>query len=124
MTIQKTVLIAEDDSAIMAALKKKCDGLGVRVVTCADGAACISLVQQEKVDCMLVDLVMPEKSGFDVLAAMKGTPNEATPAFVLTNLGGQDDAIKAKELGADEYFIKSQTPLKDVIARVKEELGI
>jgi len=122
MTTQKTVLVAEDDSAIMMALKTKCEKIGLNVKTCSNGVECLNILNSDQVDCLLLDLLMPEKDGFEVLAGKRDSKNKDIPTFVLTNLGGQDDALRAKELGATEYFVKSMTPLKDVIEHVEKAL--
>lgn len=122
MSEQKSILVAEDDSAIAMALKTKCELLGYKVTVCKNGAECLGVLEKEAVDCVLLDLVMPEKDGFEVLQGKGETMNKDVPTFILTNLGGQDDALRAKELGATEYFVKAMTPLKDVVARVEQEL--
>ena len=80
------------------------------------------MMEKEKFDLMLLDLVMPIMDGFGVLEHMKKANNQI-PVIVSRNLSQEADLGRAKELGAKDYFIKSDTPINDVISHIKEILG-
>ncbi|MEK9174700.1 MAG: response regulator [Patescibacteria group bacterium] len=74
---------------------------------------------------ILLDLLMPKKDGFYVLEVVKNNPEwKLIPVLVLSNLGGDEEIKKAIALGADDYFVKSQHPVEDVIQKVKIMLDI
>ena len=77
---------------------------------------------KEKFDLILLDLIMPVMDGFELLEKMKERGLK-TPVIVLTNLGQTEDAKKAKELGAVDYFIKSNTAIADVVKHIDKVLG-
>lgn len=77
--------------------------------------------EKEKPTLILLDIMMPKMSGFDVLRHLKSKPDlKSIPVVVLTNLAGKDDAEKALELGAVMYLVKSQYDPKEVTEKVKE----
>ena len=70
---------------------------------------------------ILLDLIMPQLDGFSLLQALKEKQIQ-TAAIVLSNLGQEEDQKKAKELGAVQYFVKANTPISQIVQRVKEIL--
>jgi CheY-like chemotaxis protein len=66
---------------------------------------------------------MPKKDGFAVLAALR-TRKDNTPVIVSTNLGQEEDIERAKKLGAQDYFVKSNTPIAEVIEHIKQTLAL
>ena len=81
------------------------------------------MIDSEKPDIILLDLIMPNKNGFELLSELKLDPRERkVPVIVLSNLGQASDIEKAKELGADDYLIKADMPLKDLSEKVKYHL--
>lgn len=81
----------------------------------------IALVEKEQFDLILLDLIMPKVDGFAVLATLKEKKNK-TPVMVLTNLSQENDVKRAREFGAKEFFIKSNTPIADIVERVMKLL--
>lgn len=118
---KKTILVAEDDQYLARALVDKLERAGFMVIMVSDGEAAIKQLLDKKIDLALLDLIMPKKNGFDVLAELKG---KAVPVIVLSNLGQEDDVAQARSLGAIDYFVKADISLKDVIKKVEEHLGI
>ena len=117
------VLIAEDDSTLRDALAAKFINAGFDTVMCDDGKECLNLLNKEKVDGIVLDLLMPEKDGYDVLKEKVDTKNADTPVYVVTNLGREEDCEKAKELGAKVCYVKASVSLKEVIEYVKNDLS-
>ncbi|MGA2417679.1 MAG: response regulator [Candidatus Staskawiczbacteria bacterium] len=117
------ILIAEDEDFLVQALKDNLTADGCTVDVAKDGEEAIEKVGKKKPDIILLDLLMPKKDGFYVLEELKKNPKwKLIPVIVLSNLG-EDTAIKrAMELGADDYFVKSQHPIEEVIEKVKDYL--
>ena len=116
---QKKILIAEDERAIASILALKLNHAGYNAETAPDGEAALEMLKAKTYDLILLDLIMPKKDGFSVLEELKkrGT---TTPVIVLSNLGQERDVSRAKELGAIDFFIKSNTPLIDIAERVQK----
>ena len=84
-----------------------------------NGAEAIEKLKTEEYSMVLLDLIMPVIDGFGVLEEIRSRQLK-TPVIILSNLGQDEDRAKAKELGAVDYFVKSNTPIADIISRVKD----
>ena len=111
---RKAILIVEDEKPMARALELKLTKEGFDAQSVYDGEAAIEILQKQKFDFILLDLVMPKADGFKVLEAI-GKMKIKTPVIVLSNLAQQEDTQKAKELGAQEFFVKSNVPLAEVV---------
>lgn len=116
------ILLVEDDKPIATALKLKLEDSGYDVVYAEDGAIALDSLKDETFNLILLDLIMPNVDGFEVLEKMK-EQNITTPVIILSNLGQDEDIKKAKELGAEDYFIKTDIDLKELIEYIKKQLG-
>ncbi len=112
-----SLLIVEDEKPIAHALKLKCESEGYTTVLVADGVEALEVLATTSFDCILLDLIMPGKDGFTVLAEMKEWSTK-TPIIVLSNLGQESDRARCKELGAIDYFIKADMSIAQVVAAV------
>lgn len=118
----KKILIAEDEKPMANALSLKLRSAGFETTLVYDGESAISALRESPFDLILLDLVMPKKDGFFVLAELKKL-NIAVPVIVSSNLSQEEDIKRARELGARDYFIKSDTSLSQVVEKVKQALG-
>lgn len=118
----KKILIAEDDEAIASALMLKLKIKGYDVTQADNGASALEEIKSNKYDMVLLDIVMPEMDGFEVLAGLKGTEIKA-PIIVTSNLSQEEDIQKAKDLGATDYLVKANSTLVDIINYVEKHLG-
>ena len=100
------------------ALSLKLRSAGYETEVVYDGDSVISSIQSSKYDLIILDLVMPKKDGFTVLAELKQL--QGPPVIVSSNLSQEEDVRRAKELGAIGYFVKSDTTLAEVVDRVKK----
>lgn len=124
MTNAKTILIAEDDPFISKVYKVKFSKSNYNVLTAANGEEALAKLKKNKLDLILMDLIMPIKSGFDVLEEMQKDPSHADiPVIVLTNLGQDSDVEKAKKLGAKDFVIKSNATIEEIIKKVDKYLA-
>lgn len=115
------ILIVDDERPLARALELKLTHEGFEAKTALDGESAIEILKEEKFDLMILDLVMPKLDGFGVLKKMREIKNE-TPVIVVSNLSQKEDAKKSKELGAVDFFVKSDIPISDVVAKIKDTL--
>lgn len=119
--MSKIILIAEDEKPMANALNLKLQSVGFETHVVNDGEAAIAALKESKYDLLVLDLVMPRNDGFYVLGEIKKL-NIMIPSIVISNLGQEEDKIRAKDLGALYYFIKSDTSLAAIIEQVKKVL--
>lgn len=118
------VLLVEDDSFLASMYVTKLELEGFEVRTAADGEKGLKLAGEEKPDVVLLDIILPKMSGFDVLADLKKeSSTKDTPVILLTNLGQRDDVQKGIELGAADYLIKAHFMPSEVIQKIKKATG-
>ena len=117
----KNILIIEDEKpmAQVLELKLKYAGFSTRVVF--NGKDAVDLLLDESFDLILCDLIMPKMDGYTVLAILKERKIK-TPIVVLSNLSQKADEKYAKDFGAKDFFIKSNTPLTSIVERIIEIL--
>lgn len=114
----KKILIAEDERPIANALSLKLQSAGYETVVVYDGEAAISQIKSDKFDLILLDLMMPKKDGFAVLEEAKKAKITA-PIIVSTNLSQEEDKKRALDLGAKDYFVKSDITLSEIVEKIK-----
>ncbi len=117
----KLLLIVEDERPLSHALEMKLKNQGYTTKVVTNGQDAIKELKSAKYDLMLMDLIMPMMDGFAVLEEMKNA-KIAVPVIVLSNLGQDEDRAKTKALGAIDYFVKSNTPITDIVNRVQSSL--
>lgn len=115
----KKVLIIEDDSFLQGLAANKLSKNDFDVDTANKGEDAITKIVNQKFDCILLDLMLPDISGFDILKNLKEA-NQKTPVIVFSNLSNDKDIKKAMDLGANEYLIKSNFTLEELVEKVKE----
>lgn len=92
---------------------------GFETHVCANGLEGLKEAQTGKYAIILLDLIMPQMDGFAFLQELKDKKIK-TPVIVLSNLGQDEDKTRAMELGAVGYFVKSNTPITEIITQVKK----
>ena len=116
------ILIVEDERPLAHALELKLGHEGYQTTTAATGSQALSEGQSNAYDLILLDLILPEIDGFTILKELKAKGIKA-PIVVLSNLGQAEDQKKAKELGAADYLVKSNSPLSQIVALIKTLLS-
>jgi len=125
MNKKKSVLIVEDDQFISKAFKETFEAEGFVVKVAFNGEEALSILRKFMPDIILLDLVMPVKNGFEVLKDVKRQGRlSKIPIIVATNLGEEQYIVKAKEMGANDYILKSELSRSDLVKKVKLRLGI
>lgn len=112
------VLITEDDPSISKALESKMQKEGVEVVVVTNGKQAIEELNKGDYKVLLLDLLMPEVSGWDVLAHIK-EKNISIITLIISNLATGTDRNKALDMGAKEYIVKAEINLSDLVSKVK-----
>lgn len=118
--VQKKIMIIEDDRFLSSVLKARLEKDGFTVIQAFDGESAIQLLKTEAPNLIVLDLIMPKMTGFDVLKTISVTPQVAgAPVVIVSNLAQDSDIEKAKELGAKEYFVKVKVSVDDLVERIK-----
>ena len=121
----KKVLLVEDDDSLASVYLTRFEAEGFNVKRVSNGEDALAATIEFRPDIILLDVMMPKVSGFDVLDILRNTPETANVKVVmLTALSQETDKQKASELGVDDYLVKSQVVISDVVERVKRHLGL
>ena len=118
---KKTVLIGEDELPLAKALTFKFENKGYTVIAVKDGAEVIDNLDKGGIDVLLLDLMMPNVNGFEVLEHITKKKMKL-PVYVSSNLGQTEDREKAQKHNIKDFFVKSDTSLNDIIDTVEKEL--
>ena len=122
---KKKILLVEDDMALSAVYRSRLEIEGFDVREANNGEDALSATVEYRPDLILLDVMMPKISGFDVLDILRNTPETANVRIImLTALSQPKDRERAESLGVDDYMVKSQVVIGDVVARVKHHLGV
>lgn len=113
------VLIADDNPQILELLEAYLEPLGVQVSLAADGESTLASVERTLPDLILLDIMMPRKSGFEVCRLLKDDPRYADiPIIMVTALNEGGDIERARECGADDYISKPVNKI-ELLSRVR-----
>jgi len=119
MAVIKLVIV-EDEEILQSVLKEKFELAGFEVFIAADGEAAIPLIQEVNPKIVILDLLLPKKDGFTILTELKTNSSlKNIPVVVLSNLGQDEEIKRALTLGALDYFVKTQHPIKEVVEKIK-----
>lgn len=114
------ILIAEDDKFLASAYKVKLTKAGFEAKIASNGEETMKMLEEFIPDLILLDLIMPIKDGFTTLQELKASEKfKNIPVIVASNLGQKEDIEKAKALGAEDYVIKSNLELNDLVVKVE-----
>ena len=123
MSKSKKIIILEDDRILLKALNIELISNGFEVLSATDGVSGIKIIEKEKPDLILLDLVMPKMHGFEVLKKLKNNKNTKNiPVIILSNLGQEEEIKKGMELGAFDYYKKASTDLSELSDKIKKSL--
>mgnify|MGYP003419446698 CR=1 FL=1 len=118
---KKKILILEDEKPLAHALELKLTHEGFEVITTDNGEMGVSILEKETFDLVLSDLIIPGLDGFGVLERIK-TKKIKAPVIVMTNLNQEEDKQRAYDLGAVDFFVKSNSTLSEIVEAVKKKI--
>ncbi len=117
------IILVEDEQILLKALSIQLLSAGFEVLTANNGEAGLELIKKEKPDAILLDILMPKMTGFEVLEHLKKDAHlKNIPVIVLSNQGQEAEKQKGLSLGAADYYVKSDTDLSDLTNKVKAVL--
>lgn len=119
----KKILIIEDEEILLDLLKRKITDEGFEVLTAKDGEEGLKLARLSKPDLILLDPVVPKKSGFEIMEELK-KDNNSPPAsiIIISNSGQPVELEKAKELGAKDWLVKTQFDLCELLEKINKHI--
>ena len=120
-----SILVVEDDPILKNLLGHTLAGK-YQTVYASDGNEALALVDQHKPVLILLDLMLPTMGGFEVLAAIRARTDElrTVPVIVVSNLGAEADIEKAKSMGANDYLIKAEVAIEEIVAKMEALLAV
>lgn len=122
-TNKPTIVVIEDDLLLLKAYGIKFKKEGWNTVLLPDGRTAMNYLGEIPPDAVLLDLMIPEPSGFEILEALRKNEQwKNVPVFVLTNAGQEESRERAEQLGITEYLVKVDTRIDDVVAKIKKIL--
>lgn len=118
------ILIIEDDKFLIKLYNDKLTRAGFDVSMAISGEEGLAKVENEKPDIVLLDVILPQKNGFDILSELKLNPDTKNiPVIILTNLGQESDIKTGLELGAADYLVKTDFSINKLPEKVKTVLA-
>jgi CheY-like chemotaxis protein len=120
MSKQTKLLLAEDDEILAKVITEELTEAGFTVTHVVTGSEAITAAQNGRPDLILCDVLMPEKTGFEALEELKASPvTKDIPVIMLTMLGSDEDIKKGFQLGANDYIVKSQHAVAEIVEKVQ-----
>ena len=118
------ILVVDDEPGIVDIARANLEGLGYRVISAGNGLEALELIRQESPDLVILDILMPEVDGWDVLESVEADPEMAgIPIIMLTARASDEDVLRGLESGAVEYMTKPFYP-QELVAAVKINLHV
>lgn len=119
----KKILIVEDEKVLSDLVEEEFDSMGFDTRVAGDGELALKLARSFDPDVIMLDLILPKKGGLEVLKELKIDPALKTiSVIVLSNLSGDESVRMAMTFGANDYFIKTQSSIFEVIEKVRKQL--
>jgi len=120
----KFILVVEDDPVLKNLLGHTLAGK-YQTLYASDGNEALALLEANKPVLVLLDLMLPTMDGFAVLQSIRARTDELknVPIIVVSNLGADTDIQKAKSLGANDYLIKAEVAIEEIVAKIESVLG-
>ncbi|MFW5888296.1 MAG: response regulator transcription factor [Patescibacteria group bacterium] len=117
------ILLIEDDEVLSGMYKMKMKQEGYDVVLADNGENGLEKAKTDKPDIILLDLILPQKDGYQVLEELKQSKEtKDIKVFILSNLGQNGEIKKGKEMGAEDYFIKADLTPGQLVEKIKKRL--
>ncbi len=120
--MSKKILIVEDDTFLQGLAANKLTAAGFEATTASTGELAKAELAKNKFDCILLDLTLPDISGFDILKSIRET-SKTLPVIVFSNLSEDKDVKQATDLGATDYLVKSNFTLEELVEKIEKTLS-
>lgn len=118
---KRSVLIVDDEESLTNVLARKFTDEGITAYTAYDGKQGLETALEKRPDVILLDIMMPEMDGFDVMKALQQDPwGKDVPVILLTNSSSLDTVAKAVSSGMSEFLVKTEMKLDQVVDHVKQ----
>ncbi len=115
----KKILLIEDEPLLGNLLKQRLEKEGYSIYLAKNGEEGLNFLKKEKFDLILLDIILPKISGFELMENLKQDPEvNKAPIVVVSNLGQDQDILKGQNLGAVNYFIKAQVTIEELVEYV------
>lgn len=119
----KKILLVEDDPFLIDIYTTKLKEVGFSVESVSKGKEALKKIKEEKIDLILLDIVLPEETGFSFLKKIKESPEfKEIPVIILSNLGQKREVEEGLHLGATKYLIKAHFTPSEVVEEIKQTL--
>ncbi|PIR06357.1 response regulator [Candidatus Jorgensenbacteria bacterium CG_4_8_14_3_um_filter_38_10] len=123
MSEQKNILLVEDELLLSNILKSRLEKEGFKVFQARDGEMALKFLRETKPDIILLDIILPKISGFEILEELQKNPElQSAPVAIISNLGQESDIQKGRSLGAINYFVKAQVTIDELVGKIREML--
>lgn len=120
MSDAKRILLVEDEPLLGNLLKQRLEKEGFEVTLAKDGEEALARLRETNPDLILLDIILPKISGFELLETVRADPQfERAPVIVISNLGQESDIERGKSLGAVQYFVKAKVSIEELVEHVK-----
>ncbi|MPZ48367.1 MAG: response regulator [Dehalococcoidia bacterium] len=119
MAVEPLILAVDDEAGILRLIKLELSSQGFRVIVANDGEEALRLAEQQRPDIVILDIVMPDMSGLEVMRRLR--ERTSIPIILLTAKDHDEDKVRGLELGADDYLVKPFNP-EELSARVRAVL--
>ena len=116
------ILLVEDDRFISEIYYRKLTENGFDVKLAQDGIEAISFFKDFRPDLVLLDVMLPKKSGWEVLRDIKDIKDSEAKVIMLTNLGEKEKIKQAQEMGADDYLVKASLTPSELVEIIKDKI--
>lgn len=121
---KRTILIIEDETALLYALNAELTTAGFNVLTSADGKEGWEQMQKAKPNFVLLDIWLPSMTGLEILAQRERQPEiKKIPVLVLSNSGNDQTIKEAKQFGVVDYLVKTDHSLEEIVKLVKSKIS-
>jgi CheY-like chemotaxis protein len=121
---KRTILLVEDELPFRQIYRDAMVMYGYNVVEAENGEEAMTMIEQSAPDLVLLDIILPKLSGFDVLTKLKQNPaTKAIPVIVYSVLNDKASIDRAIAIGADDFTIKGETPAVEVLNKARKLLG-
>ena len=119
----KTILLVDDDTEIIESMRAVLENKGYRILVARDGNAGLTVAERESPDLIVLDMMMPKKSGFLVLEKLKGRSGGLIPTIMITGNEGSRHRAYAEMLGVRDY-IRKPFAMEKLVRSIEKVIGV